>query len=1084
MNDLYKKTVEKVKEKKEKLKNANSWGKAFKFLPIFILEFLCSLRYLPHFLKSKPYSGFQELTSRDERGVYKFSYSTYLKYKKYSLAILTLLLFMFGLGASFFIFNFSPRTLEAAGGKSCSTPYHVVITSPSSNLEVCRGDTFTMAGYWYDNDSHGVCMYAQPYEGLVNGSTITTTTPIKISSGSYSGNTIDGQSWSKTVTANSAGSYEIKFEVSTAGFPLASYYSAARTITVNDRPGFFLIITHSANTENSITWSWQSVSGADNYRIFDTSNNNKSGDLSSGTLSWQETSLSPNTQYSRYGQAVNSCGARNSFTASAYTSIETPSGISFDEVTKNSITVSASGTISNLTSGSSGLYFSESVTSSDSGWLQSNSWQKTSLSPNTQYSFSVKARNGDGDETSVVGPVTKYTLAADPDVSANVDEDSWTNSAMLTFTNNAGFGAGGVEYYRYVFDQNPTHTWTDTETQWNSGTKQLTMTNEGSWYLHIKAYNAEDIAAASGATLDLGPFNYDTTEPRIINNVSDDDRWLNSAINYDVDFFSDGGAPLDYAQYAVGSSQGGNDIIDWTDIFTEDALSYTAAWSVAFNSLPEGTSYVSFRVYDKAGNKKEVLNDGFIINKDTIPATLSSLKAEASTTSATIIWTTNEPATTQVAYGLDQNYGSLTQEDTTLSTNHSVTITGLTPNQTYHFKPISKDRAENESNISDQIFATSQLEATVITDVKATVLSPTSVKITWTTNHAADSKVRYGLTTAYGQEKYDAEKVTNHSITLTGLQPGTTYHYEVLSTGNTSANDADATFTTNSEEEGEEEDSEKESPSEENVYVPSPTIVKTEVNPISDGATIDQAYPIITGLARSNNTIFIFIDGQLENTVLSTNHPSGTGSFAYKLRRILPEGEHTLYTISRDADGHYSERSPVITFTVDYPYVAPTLYEPVFTDGENPSIVVNGVARNNSLIKVYVDGEYKAEFRVKNNPEHENTYFAYTYPITQLSDGQHTLQVKAFSPSGEASKFSNTYTFEKRRGVSKSMNQFIFNEGIKYRVVSGDSLWKIAERFYGNGSRYKDIINENREKYPSLVENPNAIQIGWTLSIP
>ncbi len=49
-----------------------------------------------------------------------------------------------------------------------------------------------------------------------------------------------------------------------------------------------------------------------------------------------------------------------------------------------------------------------------------------------------------------------------------------------------------------------------------------------------------------------------------------------------------------------------------------------------------------------------------------------------------------------------------------------------------------------------------------------------------------------------------------------------------------------------------------------------------------------------------------------------------------------------------------------------------------------------------------------------------------------------------------------------------------------YVVVSGDSLSKIAKRFYGKASLWPKIHEANRD----LIENPNLIQVGWTLKIP
>lgn len=66
--------------------------------------------------------------------------------------------------------------------------------------------------------------------------------------------------------------------------------------------------------------------------------------------------------------------------------------------------------------------------------------------------------------------------------------------------------------------------------------------------------------------------------------------------------------------------------------------------------------------------------------------------------------------------------------------------------------------------------------------VQAAGITASSATISWTTNSAADSQVEYGPTVAYGTASpTDATAVTNHSMTLTGLDPSTTYHYRVHS---------------------------------------------------------------------------------------------------------------------------------------------------------------------------------------------------------------------------------------------------------------------------------------------------------------
>lgn len=49
-----------------------------------------------------------------------------------------------------------------------------------------------------------------------------------------------------------------------------------------------------------------------------------------------------------------------------------------------------------------------------------------------------------------------------------------------------------------------------------------------------------------------------------------------------------------------------------------------------------------------------------------------------------------------------------------------------------------------------------------------------------------------------------------------------------------------------------------------------------------------------------------------------------------------------------------------------------------------------------------------------------------------------------------------------------------------YTVVSGDSLWNIAKKYLGDGSRYTEIYELNKDK----ITNPNLIYPGQVLTLP
>jgi len=219
------------------------------------------------------------------------------------------------------------------------------------------------------------------------------------------------------------------------------------------------------------------------------------------------TGLSANTEYTFQVMARNGDAVETGYsgTASKYTLIQTPTGVSFGTITETSVAAAPSGTLNNLAAGSSGVRVSNTTASNDSGWEQDTSgYTSSGLVANTEYTFVARAKNADGIETGDSTSASAWTLSVPPGAgSVTPDKPNPCADDPVTWAAPAGFGAGKVAKYKYVWDQNPTHTWTESEGDWSSGTIQTSPAGTGTWYLHVKGYN--------GANMGNGTYDYAVT---------------------------------------------------------------------------------------------------------------------------------------------------------------------------------------------------------------------------------------------------------------------------------------------------------------------------------------------------------------------------------------------------------------------------------------------------------------------------------------------------------------------------------------------------------------------------------------------
>lgn len=111
---------------------------------------------------------------------------------------------------------------------------------------------------------------------------------------------------------------------------------------------------------------------------------------------------------------------------------------------------------------------------------------------------------------------------------------------------------------------------------------------------------------------------------------------------------------------------------------------------------------------------------GYAITVNTIKSILSDLKAgtkisfgisnmqisDIGINSATVTWTTIEPATSQVWYGATTGLGNSTPLYSSLVLSHSVNLSGLNPDTTYYFKVVSEDLKGSQEISPLQSFST------------------------------------------------------------------------------------------------------------------------------------------------------------------------------------------------------------------------------------------------------------------------------------------------------------------------------------------------------------------------------------------
>ena len=220
-----------------------------------------------------------------------------------------------------------------------------------------------------------------------------------------------------------------------------------------------------------------------------------------------------------------------------------------------------------------------------------------------------------------------------------------------------------------------------------------------------------------------------------------------------------------------------------------------AVLNIPYSDLEYGTKYrINVKpnaLEDVAGNN---LASNFIsyfttVIDTAVPVVNSASAGSITTTGATLSVTTDESATCSYAT-TDSAYGSMTAFDSpNTGTSHTATLTGLTASTGYDYFIRCADTSAQTNTMTTSAHVsfttlTPDTTAPSITNIQAGSITQTGATITWATDENATSRVEYGLTSSYGtlSAADGSADNTRHSVALTGLTAGTTYHFRVLST--------------------------------------------------------------------------------------------------------------------------------------------------------------------------------------------------------------------------------------------------------------------------------------------------------------
>lgn len=465
----------------------------------------------------------------------------------------------------------------------------------------------------------------------------------------------------------------------------------------------------------TLTWTAPSYRGAGNltYRVYrSTDGSNFSYIGSTSGLSYVDNAPASTLYYykvyTRDGASADSSGTNAvSITPTGkWTTAPTlDSGPTVSSITtkKATITWSTSRTSdSKVQYGTSSGSYGE-VEPSNSSQVTSHSIQLTGLNPGTTYYYKAKWTDEDGNTGT--SEEKSFTTASAPTVKDVAAKNIGLTSAIIEFTSK---DASKVKIYYGTTTSFGGVKEISTSTSETTYTAELTGLLDGTkYYYKINPFDSEN-DEYEGTVLDF------TTLPRPkiskvriqqVANTAQPTILVTWTTNTEVSSI--------VTYYPQGSPSDARDEVNV-------ALTKGEHRMIVRGLTPQTDYILVVKGRDKIGNEAVSDTQRLTTATDTRPPQISELNVEGaaippttttaqeSTAQLIVSWNTDEPGTSQVEFGegTGTTYSSKTQEDSNLTYNHLVIISGLTPSKVYHLRAISKDKAGNTGNSIDTVTIT------------------------------------------------------------------------------------------------------------------------------------------------------------------------------------------------------------------------------------------------------------------------------------------------------------------------------------------------------------------------------------------